>query len=582
MDSLTTLAGRGREVLESVRARPTRQLLGGLAALAVIGVAIGVATRPTTTTVVELFDGDFGRAETGQSWNTERGEWKTSDGRLEVDLDSGTGLAIVDPGQSDGVLSVGVPSSSSRSGVVFRYRDPQNYWSAVAFPAFNGWGIQRVVDGTTQNLQSMPFSQLDNTRLRISLSGPIMSVVVGDRPAVELYDPAAAGATGVGLIASGPAGRARWEDLRFSPAEGSIPDPAPTTAADTFFGDGYLLSAEPGVPWLPAAGAWRATDGTARATADGPDLSLLPIGASDLQMSALVNSAQSAGAGIVARYRDEANHLRLVADPASSRWVLESVEDGEITEVGSVPGPAATRIKLVVEGPTAAIQAGFDVVGELAVPEPGPGALMAGIVSIGQGANVAEVDDFSARPLDLREEGTPTPLTDDFERQTGTGLGTTTTGDRNWRQPLGQWQVVDRAVAPVVEGRSLLNVTVVPFDSNGRLRVTMPVVGDGSGVVFRYLDHLTHWSVSQLSGRWFVRQLVAGAPVVNEEIGVAGPGPTRVDVAFDGAEVVVRIEGQEPETVTGVTAPGLDVGLSYTAFTPQMARWDDLIVGPVR
>jgi hypothetical protein len=384
-------AGRASQSLAArLRALSTPVLLGTLGVLTVAGVAVGMVTRPATDVVLDRFDESFGRTLTGQSWAVEAGDWQVRDGELAAersperevggdDVAPGA-LATIDPGRADGELTVRMPNASKGSGVVFRYQDPENYWAVVAEPVRNQWWVERIVDGVAQNVYNLWGEPAVNARVRVTLAGHRLLVAVGNRR-IELFDPAPTPATAFGVVGGPEPPGTRWDDLRFTPTASPPIEITATAATDGFAGSGQLNRAEPDVGWLPAGGSWSITDGMARAAQEGSSLALLPVGAPDIDVSALVDSAGRPGAGIVARYESDREHLRLVSDPAEARWVLEWAHDRDVSELASVPGDPVGQVRLVLDGTSASVQVGTERVDGVSVPEAPPGALYAGIVS---------------------------------------------------------------------------------------------------------------------------------------------------------------------------------------------------------
>lgn len=374
-------------------------LLGALGVLGLLGVVVGVLTRPDTHVVVDGFDEAFGRASTGQTWDVQAGDWEARNGELSVTGDE-PALTTIDPGRANGELTAQVPTSVHGSGIVFRYVDRDHYWRVVADEELPGWRVDRIAEGSRQQTRDLWKAPSEDAAVRVVMNGPRVTIAVGDVPAVEMFDPAAEKGTGIGVIADGDDERARWDEIRFAPAGDPVVQTSPTEVSESFLRDGRLTGLARGPAWLVPAGDWIVEDGVVRPRADRPGLAIIAVGATDLRLSAQLDSGGLPGVGIVARYSSDGDHLRLVADPQSSRWVLQSVRDSEVTDLASVPGEPAAHAVLTLDGETATVQVGSERVVGVPVPQPEPGAVYAGLVSPSVERGRPGFDQFDAQPLE--------------------------------------------------------------------------------------------------------------------------------------------------------------------------------------
>ena len=92
-------------------------------------------------TVIDTFDrpdspNDLGVTGTGQPWESVSGTWGVGDDRALSGGGSGDEplLAVVPEGTGDGLTEVTMIAVEEGAGLVFRYQDPENYWSVTANP----------------------------------------------------------------------------------------------------------------------------------------------------------------------------------------------------------------------------------------------------------------------------------------------------------------------------------------------------------------------------------------------------------------------------------------------------------------
>ena len=148
----------------------------------------------------------------------------------------------------------------------------------------------------------------------------------------------------------------------------------------------------------------------------------------------------------------------------------------------------------------------------------------------------------------------------------------------------GTWGIRDDAAATsggTGEGPFL---AVVPGGGrgDGLTEVTMTVVEDGAGLVFRYLDPENYWSIvaNQGVGTWTVNRTIDGDAEVAGEF----PGPTNDDVTISveqkGSGLRFMADGVEFGSIPadGALADQLQGGLIAAGTTQGEARWNRFLV----
>jgi hypothetical protein len=248
----------------------SRLFLALIAAL-VVGIIIGRVTAPdddggggdaaTTTTVAgvqfptgdqeranywglaglqpvveDAFDrGDnpdgLGRATTGQQWNEVHGQWAISQRQAQL-LDPGQGgapaLAVTAGTQGDGLVEVTLPVVETGAGLVFRYLDPQNYWSVVPDVASGTWSVSKTFEGETELVSDVSASTANGVTMTIIHDTTSIRVLVDGVDVLLVNDEALSNQLQGGLIASADSdGSARWE--RFMVMDFRQQAPATTT-----------------------------------------------------------------------------------------------------------------------------------------------------------------------------------------------------------------------------------------------------------------------------------------------------------------------------------------------------------------
>lgn len=175
------------------------------------------------------------------------------------------------------------------------------------------------------------------------------------------------------------------------------------------------------------------------------------------------------------------------------------------------------------------------------------------------------------------------PITiDTFDRRDDPrSLGSAGTG-QVWETPAGTWGIVDQSAVTDGGSGNDPSLAVVPRGTgDGLTEVTMTVVEDGAGLVFRYLDPENYWAVTANPsvGSWSVTRVIDGEDELVGELTGPTVNATTVSVVQDGSSLRFLLEGQEYLAVTdGALAEQLQGGLIASPGSQGDARWDRYLV----
>jgi peptidoglycan/LPS O-acetylase OafA/YrhL len=182
------------------------------------------------TTFEDPFDrpddpGGLGVAEDGQAWEVISGQWGISTETAVVSGDAGSGprIAVAPQQFNDGLAEVTLGLVTPGTGLVFRYQDVDNWWSATADPTTLQWTVTQVIDGepTTAGTFSAPI--YDGVTISVTQAGPTVRYLVDGVEYYRLLDPAPATVLRSGIIANGPeSGGARWDRFQILANEDDV------------------------------------------------------------------------------------------------------------------------------------------------------------------------------------------------------------------------------------------------------------------------------------------------------------------------------------------------------------------------
>jgi hypothetical protein len=157
-------------------------------------------------------------------------------------------------------------------------------------------------------------------------------------------------------------------------------------------------------------------------------------------------------------------------------------------------------------------------------------------------------------------------------------------GEVVWVSASAGWAVADGQVAIADVGASpVLAVTDLGW-SDGAFSVSFPVVAEGAGLVFRYVDVGNYWVVraAPAYATWNLERVVDGEVTVVGNTGLSAvDAATSVGVVAAGDAIVVLVNGRPLARTTDPThATGTWMGFYATGVPASAARWDDLLALP--
>ena len=151
-----------------------------------------------------------------------------------------------------------------------------------------------------------------------------------------------------------------------------------------------------------------------------------------------------------------------------------------------------------------------------------------------------------------------------------------------WESVNGTWGIRDDAALTSGGSGDAPFLAVIPEGTgDGLTEVTMTVVEEGAGLVFRYLDARNYWSVTANPGvgSWSVNRVIDGeSELVGEALGPTNDGVT-ISTTEDGSTVRVLVEGEEKLSLTDAAlGEQLQGGIMAASTTTGQARWDRFLV----
>jgi len=149
----------------------------------------------------------LGRTPTGQGWTVSDGTWGIR--KQEAVLQSAPSLkasvATVDAGRSQGWVQATASTMPAGTGLVFRYRDPANYWWVDAVPAYGVFNVFRIVSGVVTKAGVTPAVSFgDGSTITVRLRGDAVTIFVDGFEATTITSPVLTNARGAGLIVDSP------------------------------------------------------------------------------------------------------------------------------------------------------------------------------------------------------------------------------------------------------------------------------------------------------------------------------------------------------------------------------------------
>jgi hypothetical protein len=169
--------------------------------------------------VADTFDrddspGTLGNSGTGEPWQAVAGTWGIADGRAIANggATDTPNIVVVPQGSGDGLTEVTMMKVEEGAGLVFRYLDPENYWSVTANPGVGSWSVTRVIDGDAELVSEVPGPTDDETTVSVTQDDSVVRVLLEGQEYLSLTDAALGDQLQGGLIAApNTSGEARWD-----------------------------------------------------------------------------------------------------------------------------------------------------------------------------------------------------------------------------------------------------------------------------------------------------------------------------------------------------------------------------------
>ena len=149
----------------------------------------------------------LGSTPTGQRWQTASGSWTILRGEavLESQPSLKPSVATVDVGRSDGWAQITATSMPTGTGLVFRYRDLENYFRITAVPQYGTMNLLRVVHGQETRVGSTGLTNFGiGSTLGVRLSGDRVTIFVDGFQTVSYRIPELRTAHRAGLVIDSP------------------------------------------------------------------------------------------------------------------------------------------------------------------------------------------------------------------------------------------------------------------------------------------------------------------------------------------------------------------------------------------
>ncbi len=191
--------------------------LGLLAASGAVATA-AVTTSETTSSFVSLDQRELIPALAGELVAADGATFEVRDGRVAIGERADAGnVFVTETDFSDGRVTFVADEPGPGYGFIFRARDDRNYWAAVSYPGFEGWQLEKVIDGDGTAVGSLvPGATDGEVEVVIDLGGPFVTLAIGDEQ-TTVADGYLAGESKVGFLARpGAFPRNGWRDVRLS------------------------------------------------------------------------------------------------------------------------------------------------------------------------------------------------------------------------------------------------------------------------------------------------------------------------------------------------------------------------------
>ncbi len=147
-----------------------------------------------------------GLAPNGANWSTIGTEFLLEGGLATISPigDDTIGIAIIDTGWSNANIGATFDHAPAGTGLVFRFRDIENYWALTSSPESGTWTLTLVVNGETVLSEPIGLASVSpGARVSILAQGAEIQTFVNGEPLLSIVDPHFELASAVGIISTG-------------------------------------------------------------------------------------------------------------------------------------------------------------------------------------------------------------------------------------------------------------------------------------------------------------------------------------------------------------------------------------------
>jgi hypothetical protein len=172
-----------------------------------------------TQQIADPFDRDddgnaLGAAPSGERWEAVHGTWGIdgNEAFAEANDTERPALAVLRGGSNTRLTEATLMVVEEGAGIVFRYRDEQNFWSITAQPDDGNWVVLQVVDGTPRAQGEFDGPTEDGTTISVADQGTSIQVFVEGEAQAPISVETSGSSASSGLVAApGSTGTARWD-----------------------------------------------------------------------------------------------------------------------------------------------------------------------------------------------------------------------------------------------------------------------------------------------------------------------------------------------------------------------------------
>ena len=172
-----------------------------------------------TPQTADPFDRDddenaLGAAPSGERWEAVHGTWGIdgNEAFAEPNDTERPALAVLRGGSNTRLTEATLMVVEEGAGLVFRYRDEDNFWSVTAQPEDGNWVVLQVVDGNARGQGEFDGPTDDGTTVSVADQGTSIQVFIEGEAGSPIDVETSGSSTASGLVAApGSTGTARWD-----------------------------------------------------------------------------------------------------------------------------------------------------------------------------------------------------------------------------------------------------------------------------------------------------------------------------------------------------------------------------------